>query len=312
MEFFTHNTKIDFMGLRKYAAGFSILLFALSVLSLCIFGLNWGLDFTGGTQVELSFAQPVNLSQVRGQLDRAGLQKVVVQTYGSSRELLVSIGEHKSSLQENQKLLQDQLKNQILKALPEASFRSVNYIGSSVSSELAYKGFLAVIVALIATMIYIAMRFEYRLAVSAAVAMIHDPILILGIFSVMQIQFDLTALAGVLTVIGYSLNDTIVVFDRVRENFRKMRKASPLEVVNASINQTLSRTIMTSSLTLTVVIVLFLFGGPSIHAFSLALIIGVVVGTYSSIYVAGAFAVFLGLTRKDLMPSNKKELEAAP
>ena len=197
-------------------------------------------------------------------------------------------------------------------ALPGATFQSVNFVGSTVSSELAYKGILAVIVALLGTMIYIALRFEYRLAVSAAVALVHDPVLILGIFSFFHIQFDLTALAAVLTVIGYSLNDTIVVFDRVRENFRKMRRGTTVEVVNAAINQTLSRTIMTSSLTLTVVVVLFLFGGPTIHGFALALIIGIVIGTYSSIYVAGAFAVALGLSRKDLMTTAKREVEDRP
>lgn len=312
MEFFKHNTKIDFMGLRKYAAIFSIILFLASVVSLCIFGLNWGLDFTGGTQVQVSFKQPIELSQVRSNLEKAGLDKFTVQTYGSTKDVLISVGEHKAGAVQNEKLLQDQLTNKILTALPGATFNSVDFIGSSVSSELAYKGFLAVIVALLGTMIYIALRFEYRLAISAAVAMIHDPILILGVFSFFHIQFDLTALAAVLTVIGYSLNDTIVVFDRVRENFRKMRRSTPVEVVNSAINQTLSRTIMTSSLTLTVVVVLFLFGGATIHGFSLALIIGIVVGTYSSIYVAGAFAVMLGLSRKDLMPNNKKELEVLP
>src|SRR3990167_5770898 len=312
MEFFKQNTQIDFMRLRLIAAIFSLLLFIGSIVSLCVYGLNLGLDFTGGTQVQVVYQQAANLEQIRQQLDNAGLEKFTVQNYGDTRTVLISLGAQKGSAAENEKLLQNQVVKQVMGALPGANFQAVNFIGSSVSSELAYKGILAVIVALLGTMIYIALRFEYRLAVSAAVALIHDPILILGIFSFFHIQFDLTALAAVLTVIGYSLNDTIVVFDRVRENFRKMRKGTSVEVVNSAINQTLSRTIMTSGLTLTVVIVLFLFGGPSIHGFSLALMIGIVIGTYSSIYVAGAFAVALGLSRKDLMTSAKRELEERP
>jgi preprotein translocase subunit SecF len=312
MEFFKHNTKIDFLRIRKYTAAFSVILFILSILSLCAYGLNWGLDFTGGTQVEISYQHAANLPKIRQQLTAAGLKQVTVQSYGGTRDVLISMGVQKSSQAEDTKILRDQLTKRVLKALPKAEFKSVSFVGSKVSSELAYKGILAVIVALLGTMVYIALRFEYRLAMSAAVAMIHDPILILGIFSFFRIQFDLTALAAVLTVIGYSLNDTIVVFDRVRENFRRMRRNTSVEVVNSAVNQTLSRTIMTSGLTMIVVIVLYLFGGATIHGFSLALMIGIVVGTYSSIYVAGAFAVFLGLSRKDLMQVERKELEERP
>ena len=312
MEFFKHNTQINFMRLRFIAAIFSLILFAGSVGSLVVNGLNFGLDFTGGTQVQLAYKQTANLPQIRAQLAKAGLTKVTVQNFGGTKTVLVSVGAQKGSSAENQNLLRDTLVKNIVKALPQATFQSSTFIGSTVSGELAYKGILAVIVALLGTMIYIAFRFEYRLAVSAAVAMIHDPVLILGIFSFFHIQFDLTALAAVLTVLGYSLNDTIVVFDRVRENFRKMRRGSSVEVVNSSINQTLSRTIMTSGLTLIVVVVLFLYGGASIHAFALALIIGIVIGTYSSIYVAGACAVALGLSRKDLMITAKRELEDMP
>lgn len=312
MEFFKQNTNIDFMGLRKYAAVFSIILFLLSVLSLSFNGLNWGLDFTGGTQVEMAFPQAVNLQQVRAQLTQAGFDKYTVQSYGSVNNVLISIGEQKNQLVNPQQNVQDIVTQKLKNTFSTATIRSVSFVGSTVSSELAYKGFLAVIVALLGTMIYIGLRFEYRLAISAAVAMIHDPILILGIFSFFHIQFDLTALAAVLTVIGYSLNDTIVVFDRIRENFRRMRRGAPIEVVNSAINQTLSRTIMTSSLTLLVVVVLFLFGGPTIHGFALALVIGIVVGTYSSIYVAGAFALVLGLSRQDLLPAVKKEVDDMP
>src|SRR3990167_2899987 len=183
MEFFKQNTKIDFMRLRLVAAIFSLILFAASVISLFVYGLNWGLDFTGGTQVQIAYSQAANLSQIRQQLDQVGLQKFTVQNYGDSKTVLISLGEQKGSVEENRKLLRDQLVKQVMGALPGATFQSVNFVGSTVSSELAYKGILAVIVALLGTMIYIALRFEYRLAVSAAVALIHDPILILGIFS---------------------------------------------------------------------------------------------------------------------------------
>ena len=312
MEFFKQNTRINFMRLRKWAAVFSTVLFVGSILSLSINGLNWGLDFTGGTQIVMSFDKPVKITALREKLEHHGFPRANVQSYGSLEQVIVSIGGKKTSSAGNEKLLQQQLSTKMLAVLPTAHVESVNFIGSAVSSQLAYKGILAVIVALLGTMIYIAFRFEYRLAVSAAVAMIHDPILILGLFSIFHIEFDLTALAAVLAVIGYSLNDTIVVFDRVRENFRKMRKGTASEVVNAAINQTLSRTVITSGVTLLVVLALFFFGGASIHGFSLALIIGIVVGTYSSIYVAGALSVALGLSRRDLMPTVKKEVDEQP
>jgi preprotein translocase subunit SecF len=312
MEFFKQNTKINFMRLRYLAAIFSALLFAVAIIGLSTQGLNWGLDFTGGTQIEVAFDQSANLPQIRASLDKAGLIKTAVQSYGSSKDVLISLGQQDTSQAQNEKLLRNQLTKQVLDAVPNAKFQSVSFIGSKVSSELANKGVLAVIVALLGTMIYIGLRFEKRLAVSAAVAMIHDPIIVLGVFSWFQIQFDLTALAALLTVIGYSLNDTIVVFDRVRENFRKMRRGTAVEVVNGAINQTLSRTVMTSALTMIVVVVMYIFGGATIHAFSLAFIIGILVGTYSSIYVAGACAVAFGLSRHDLMPTAKSALEEAP
>ena len=197
-------------------------------------------------------------------------------------------------------------------ALPGAQLQRVEFVGPQVGQEMATKGLLAILIALLGTMIYIAIRFEYRFAIGSAVALVHDPILIMGMFSYFQLEFNLTALAAVLAVIGYSLNDTIVIFDRIRENFRKVRKGSPIEVVNLSINQTLSRTVMTSAATLVVVLALFIFGGAMIHGFATAYIIGIVVGTYSSIYVAGALAVALGLNKQDLMPMPKQELDDRP
>jgi preprotein translocase subunit SecF len=305
MEFFKKQTNINFLGLRKITAVLSALLFLASILSLIFFGLNWGLDFTGGTQIQVSFNQPAELSTVRAQLAKNGFNEAVVQSYGTSKDILISVAPEKN-------VKQQALANQVLAALPGASLKQVEFIGPQVGRELANKGALAVLIALIATMIYIAVRFEYRFAVGAAVALIHDPVLILGLFAFFHWEFNLTVLAAVLAVIGYSLNDTIVIFDRIRENFRKVRKGTAVEIVNLSINQTLSRTIMTSATTLMVVLSLYFFGGPMIHGFALALIIGIVVGTYSSIYVAGALAVALGLDRKDLLPAPKQALDDRP
>jgi len=305
MEFFKKQTNINFLGLRIWAAVLSSILFLASLGSLLFHGLNWGLDFTGGTQIQIAFSQPADLTRVRTQLAKAGFTEAVVQSYGTSKDVLISVAPQKD-------VKQQALANQVLAALPGAVLKQVEFIGPQVGQELANKGALAVLIALIGTMIYIAVRFEYRFAVGAAVALIHDPILILGLFSFFHWEFNLTVLAAVLAVIGYSLNDTIVIFDRIRENFRKVRKGTAVEIVNLSINQTLSRTIMTSATTLMVVLSLFLFGGPMIHGFATALIIGIVVGTYSSIYIAGALAVVLGLDRKDLLPAPKQALDDRP
>lgn len=305
MEFFNPNSNVDFMGARKWAALFSALIFILSISALCVKGLKWGLDFTGGTQIEVSYSDAADLGQIRESLFKAGFKEAQVVSYGTSKDVLISIAPHAD-------IDQMAMVGQVLKALPGATKQRVEFVGPQVGEELATKGILAIVVSLLATMIYIAMRFEYRLAVSSSVALIHDPVLILGVFAFFGIEFDLKALAGLLAVIGYSLNDTIVVFDRVRENFIKIRRVSPIEVMNISINQTLSRTIMTSVLTLFVVVALFVYGGEAIHGFSLALIIGIVVGTYSSIYVAGALAVVMGLDRKDFLPSQRKEIDDRP
>lgn len=305
MEFFKKQTNIDFMGVRKWSALLSCILFLASIASLIFNGLNWGLDFTGGAQIQVQYTQPADLGAIRTQLDQAGFNGAVVQSYGTAEDVLISIAPKKN-------VNQQQLSLQIIKVLPNATLKRVEYVGPQVGQELANKGILAVLVALVAIMIYVAARFEYRFAIGAALALIHDPILILGIFSFFHLEFNLTALAAVLAVIGYSLNDTVVIFDRIRENFRKVRKGTTLEIVNLSINQTLSRTIMTSATTLVIVLALFFFGGPMIHEFAAALIIGIVVGTYSSIYVAGALVVALGLNREDLLPSAKGPVDDRP
>ncbi len=305
MEFFKANTQIDFMGQRKWAALFSAVLFAASIVSLIVNHLNFGLDFTGGTQVEVNYPQPADFNQIRQQLDKAGFNEAQVQAYGTARDVLIRIPPHAG-------FSEQALREKLSAALPQANLQQIEYIGPQVGRSLVTNGLLAILVSLLATMAYIAFRFEMRFAVSAAVALIHDPILILGIFSFFQLRFDLIALAAVLTIIGFSLNDTIVVYDRVRENFRRIRKGTPTEVMNLSINQTLSRTIMTSGLTFLVVAVLFIFGGETLHGFSLALMIGIVIGTYSSIYVAGSLAIAMGLNRTHLLPSVRKETDNLP
>ncbi len=309
MEFFKQNTRIDFMAHAKGAAVLSTILFVLSILSLAIYGLNMGLDFTGGTQIQMSFNQEADLNGIRDSLQNGGFKEAEVKNYGTSKDVLVTLVPKNS---ESDNVSKDMVVSQIQKLLPEAKIQQIDYIGPQVGEELATKGALAIVIALLGTMIYIALRFEFRFAVGSTVALIHDPVLILGIFSFFHIEFNLIALAAVLTVIGYSLNDTIVIFDRIRENFRKMRKATPVEIINLSTNQTLSRTIMTSVLTLLVVFALYFLGGSMLHGFSLALIIGIVVGTYSSIYVAGSLALALGLNRQHLIPAPKELLDERP
>ena len=298
MEFFKPNTHVDFMGLRKYAAFLSILLCLASFIVLGIKGLNWGLEFTGGTEVRLFFKEAPDLGQVRTQLEKAGFTHLTVQNYGTTHAVLIRIRGY-------QNLQKKVLSDEMMAVLPGSELQSVDYIGPQVGKELATEGALAIFIALLGTAIYVGLRFESRFAVSAAVSLLHDPIIILGFFSYFQMEFDLISLAAILTVIGYSLNDTIVVFDRVRENFRKYRKETPSEIINLSVNQTLSITIITSGLTLFAVLALFFFGGETLHGFATAFIIGILVGTYSSIYVAGALAVALGLNRKNFLPPQQ-------
>lgn len=305
MEFFTHKTKINFMAQRKWAFLFSSILFAFSIGTLVINGLNLGLDFTGGTQIEVSFATPPDFNLIRQQLKDTGLEDAVAQAYGSSKNVMIRLKTQKD-------LDQKQLTNKVVNALTGSELQRVEMIGPQIGKELVTNGILAIIVALLGTMSYIAFRFEYRFAISAAISLIHDPMLILGIFSFFHIEFDLIALAAVLTVIGYSLNEAIVVYDRARENFRKIRKASATEILNLSINQTLSRTIMTAGLTFSVITCLLIFGGQMLHGFSLAIMIGIVAGTYSSIYVAGSLALLFGLERNHLVPAEKRVVDSMP
>lgn len=293
------------MAQRKWAFSFSLMLLIFSVGSLIVNKLNLGMDFTGGVQVVVSYATPADFNLIREQLGKAGLDDAIAQAYGSSKDVMIKLKSKKD-------LSQKQLADKVLNTLTGSKLQRINEIGASVGDELLTNGILAVIVALLGTMIYIALRFEYKFAISAAISLIHDPMLILGIFSFFHIEFDLITLAALLTVIGYSLNDTIVVYDRVRENFRKIRKADATEILNLSINQTLSRTIMISGLTFSVILALYIFGGQMLHGFSLAMMIGIVIGTYSSIYIAGALAILFGLERQNLMPAEKRVVDSMP
>jgi preprotein translocase subunit SecF len=303
MEFFKKETHFDFMGLRRYTGVMALLLFVLSVGILVAKGLHFGLDFTGGTQVEVRFTDDVSPQKIKEILEKNGFHGVRAQQYGGIQDILIRMGDKESENQEQK--VSERVRHALLAHYPTMEVRSIEFVGSEVGAELIEQGGIAVLVSILATMVYIALRFEYRLAVSAAVGLMHDAVLILGVFSLFGFEFDLAALASVLAVLGYSLNDTIVVFDRIRENFRKVRKGTPAEVVNLSINQTLSRTIMTSFMTLLVVLALLFFGGETLFGFSMAFLIGIIMGTFSSIYVSGALALWLGLSRSDLLPKAK-------
>ena len=307
MQFFKRDTHVDFMGKRKLALVFSGLMILIALGALFSRGLSLGIDFTGGTLVEVGFSQEVELNTVREALGQDGFGDAVVQHFGTSRDVLVRLAPQADVASAE---LSDRAFKAIQRVDAGADLRRVEFVGPQVGDELTEDGGLAMLYALIGILIYVGLRFEYRFAVSSVVALVHDVIITIGFFALVQVEFDLPVLAAVLAVIGYSLNDTIVVFDRIRENFRKIRKGETEEIINASINQTLSRTLITSGTTLLVLIALFLFGGEIIHGFALALIVGIVVGTYSSIYVASTSVIMMGVSRADLMPV-KKEDEAA-
>ncbi|OEE46734.1 protein-export membrane protein SecF [Enterovibrio norvegicus] len=301
------DLSINFMRWSKTAFIFSLLMIAASFASLSTKWLNWGLDFTGGTLIEVGFEQPANLPMIRESLEANGFGDAVVQTFGTARDVMVR-------LRPRDDVKGELLGNQILDAIKAGTgetveMRRIEFVGPNVGDELTEAGGLAILASLICILLYVSVRFEWRLAAGAVMSLAHDIIITLGIFSFFQIEVDLTIVAALLTVVGYSLNDTIVVFDRIRENFRKMRKGDPDEVINASVSQTLSRTLITSGTTLFVVIALFLQGGAMIHGFAAALLIGITVGTYSSIYVASALALKLGITREHLLPPPPVEKE---
>lgn len=297
------NVKIDFMSKRKIALIFSLLLIAISIGSIVTRGLNFGLDFTGGTSVVVDFEKTVELDDIRKALKSNNFIDASVQNFGSSKAVQIKF--QSTSGKESTQLV-EQLKGIVQSLDASAEVGRGDYIGPQVGDELVEQGSLAILYAIIGILLYVTMRFEWRFSLGSVIALVHDVIITVGVFSVVQMEFDLTILAALLAVIGYSLNDTIVVFDRVRENFRAMRKKTPTEVFNTSINQTLSRTIITSLTTVLVLVALFVIGGAMIHGFAFALIVGVVIGTYSSIFVASTATLSLGVTREDLMPVEKE------
>ena len=301
-----HEFNYRFMdkGRRHLWAAISIALTLLSIGSFLTKGMVLGIDFTGGTLLEIRYAQTADLNQVRETLQSNGYKDAMVQYFGSSHDVLIRLGmrEEKNS---------QMISNEIMKLLNtdqnQVTMRRVEFVGPQVGKDLIEGGLWAMFYTTIGILVYVAVRFEKRFAAAAILAMLHDPILIIGIFSLFEFEFDLTVLAAILAIVGYSLNDTIVVFDRIRDNLIKMRKETTEEVMNISINETLVRTIMTSFATLITVLALFFLGGDLIHGFALALIIGIIIGTYSSIYIASAAALWLGIKRSDLMPITPKE-----
>ncbi|GAA6173953.1 protein translocase subunit SecF [Colwellia sp. KU-HH00111] len=300
MQILQLKNTVAFMKYRKMAMIFSALLMIASIASLAVNKLNFGLDFTGGTLIEVGFEQAADLQKLRTLMEDNGHDDAKVQFYGSSRDVVIRLG-----LREDVKA--EMLGNEILSILQtgtgqQVDMRRIEFVGASVGDELAEQGGLAMLTALICILVYVAFRFEWRFAIGSVVALFHDVLLTLGLFSILGLEFDLTVLAAILAVIGYSLNDTIVVSDRIRENFRKIRDTSSEDVINISLSQTLSRTFITSITTLLVLAALFFKGGALIHGFATALLFGVFVGTYSSIYVASLVALGLGISREDLIP----------
>ncbi len=297
---------IDFLGKRKIALALSGILILVSLGSLIGKGLVFGIDFTGGTLVEVGFEKPVELKGIREGLASAGFSGAAVQHFGTSKDVLVRLAPGKGM---NNADLSTRVMEIMSQGESPATLRRVEFVGPQIGDELAEDGGLALLYAMLGILIYVAWRFEYRFALGSVAALGHDVILTLGFFSVLGLEFDLTVLAALLAVIGYSLNDTIVVFDRIRENFRKMRKGTSVEVLNSSLNETISRTLVTSLTTLLVLLALFFLGGEIIHNFALALMLGVLVGTYSSLFIASPIVLMLGVSKADLMlPEKEGEL----
>lgn len=292
---------IAFMSVRVPAMIFSGFLIIASIVSLSVNQLNWGLDFTGGTLIEVGFKEAAKLDVVRQQMDDAGFSDAIVQNFGSNEDVLIRLAPREGV---KASTIGDQVMEALRASGVEVEMRRIEFVGPNVGDELTEQGGLAMLTALLCILVYVAMRFEWRFALGSVAALAHDVIITLGLFSVLQLEFDLTVLAAVLAVIGYSLNDTIVVSDRIRENFRKVRKGGPEEIINISLTQTLNRTIITSLTTVLVLLALFFKGGALIHGFATALLFGVVIGTYSSIYVASLVALMLGVSKEDLIPQE--------
>lgn len=299
---------IDFMRWDNLAFAISGLLLIVSIAIIGVRGFNWGLDFTGGTVIEISLDKPANLDDMRASMEKAGFTDPVVQNFGSSRDIIVRLPPVSGTAGQ-------ELGNKVIGLInadidKNASVKRIEFVGPSVGNDLAQAGAMALLIALICILIYVGFRFEWRLALGAVIALAHDVIITMGVLSLFRIEVDLTIIASLMSVIGYSLNDSIVVSDRIRENFRKIRRGTSYEIMNVSLTQTLSRTIMTSATTLMVVLMLYIFGGALLEGFSLTMLIGVSIGTVSSIYVASALALKLGMKREHML-QQKVEKEGA-
>jgi preprotein translocase subunit SecF len=306
MRFFKTRTNLDFVGLGRIAGITSLLLVLVSIACIALRGFNFGIDFTGGLLAEVSYPATVELDAVRDALQKGGFAESVVQYYGTSSDVLVRLAPE-ADVKPNE--MQNPLLAALQAAEPGVQLRRIEYVGPQVGRELAENGAMALLFTLVGMLIYVMFRFEWKFAVGSVVALAHNVILTLGVFSVLHIEFDLTVLAAVLAVIGYSINDTIVVFDRIRENFHLLRKHTVNEIVNISHNQTLARTLTTGVTVFMVLFALLFLGGEVIRGFCLAMIVGIAVGTYASIFVAGTIALELGLKREDLMPPKKEEID---
>ena len=331
MYFLKREPRIDFLGRRGLAGIVSAVLIVIGIVSLGVRGLAFGIDFTGGTLVEVSYEETVEASSVRDLIAKAGFESALVQYFGTSKDILVRLPASavEDAAQVSSRImvaLRSPYKETLVTSASgdlqqclsyggasgrcAVQMRRVEFVGPQVGEELTQKGGLAMLYALLGILIYVSWRFEWRFAIGAVAALVHDVLITVGVFSVLGLEFSLPVLAAILAVIGYSLNDTIVVFDRVRENFRKMRRGTPIEIMNVSVNQTLSRTLLTSLTTLLVVLTLLTIGGEVINGFATALLVGVLVGTYSSIFIANPAVLVLGISREDMLPVKKEGAEA--
>jgi len=309
MKFFARVPNINFMAQRKVGLVVSTVLTVAAILLVAFRGLNFGIDFTGGVLVEVSYPQSVELDKVRHDLDEAGYERAIVQYFGAASSVLIR-------LPPNREETSAQVSSHVLEALHAEengiTLRRIEFVGPQIGDELFEKGGLALLFAFMGIAAYIMFRFEWKFSVGAIAAVLHDAVMVLGFLSIFQVEFDITTLAAILALIGYSNNETIVIFDRIRENLISERRTNILDVVNLSVNQTLLRSVITHLTTLLVLTALFIFGGPTVHSFSVALIVGVIVATYSSIYVSTNLAVALGISREDLVPSKDKEVDELP
>jgi preprotein translocase subunit SecF len=318
MEIFNHNANVNFLGMRKFSVGLAILLMVASIVLISVKHLNYGLDFTGGVSLVMDYDNTVQVGEVRDALEKGGIEHALVQSLGGTKEVSIRLqpkDDPNSGIGSTGKVNLDKIAADVTKTLqaarPDVKLKSRDYVGSAVGDELRSDGILAAIVVIVGIGLYLGIRFEWRFAVAAIATEAHDALITVGIFALMQREFDLTVLASVLAVIGYSINDKVVVFDRVRELFRLARKAEPEEILNRSINNTLSRTIITALFTGITMAALYFFGGPAVHGFAITMLIGIVVGTLSSIFVASPILLWLGVSKQDLMPKTKDNPELA-